>query len=61
MKLGKVTIKDGQTWIIVKDFKGNWKTVHIDAEAESVEDRGNTIEVKMRRPRFALLAEEAEG
>lgn len=49
MKLCKVTIKNGQTWIAVKDFKGNWKTVHIDAEAKSVEDRGITIEVKMRR------------
>lgn len=49
MKLGKVTIKNGKTWITVKgDLVGRFRVVQLDVEATSVEEKGTTIVVKTK-------------
>jgi len=47
MKLVKTTIKDGQTWLTISNVN-DWRTVHIDVEAISVEEKGTNIVVKTK-------------
>ena len=49
MKLGKTTVKGGQSWITIRDETGSdYLVIHIHSEVEEVELKGNVIEVKLK-------------
>ena len=48
MRLGKVTQKDGQTWITLHERDGGYTIVHLDCPVTSVELKGTTLNVKTR-------------
>ena len=48
MKLGKVTVGDKDTYIVIRGQMQEWITIHIHGRVESVEQKGTTLEVKMR-------------
>lgn len=49
MRLSKVTAKNGQTWLTIRSNDGReYMVVHLDVQANSVEEGGTTIEVKTR-------------
>ncbi len=48
MDLGKVTHKDGWTWITVHIGQGDYVIVNLDCPTTSVELKGNTLNVRTK-------------
>jgi len=48
MKLGKVTQKDGQTWITLYEDDGSYTILHLDCPTTSVELKGSNLNVTTR-------------
>ena len=49
MRLGKITIGDKEAWAVIHGQMQEHITIHIHGRVESIELKGTTLEVKMKK------------